>query len=771
MLWTLEQQRRALMATLLQRYVRYRLLLRLGLTRTLAIARRCEEGRTLGAAALAISRYQWQGRAVLRALGAGFEHPMKRHLQGSDRAAEWPLVQLVFLVASGVKDPVARSKEPGGDSSVLHTRLERSRALLFFKTLNQAVGKKRPFFTGTDVDVALAQVTGASRRALTFPEFATVLRKLADTKFASVGSWWRLDVVAGDARLLSLLYNVALRHGDLSPMGVRLDARANQVLDQAARVMQRMVRRRRDKLQGALLVARLTKERESEAHHRAAIRIQALARRVLAKRELKTRIKVAYDKLVDPEYGLPYWMNPRSGFSTWRKPPVLGADDVEGEPVPFPPTGRTLKVACQGATDCESCASWRCLDCDESFCHGCLEKYHKAEPTDGDTPHEIEALELCGLCRFQLASRRCEDCLAPRVKANSKETVSKEAKKQALFCDVCFAFLHRRGALQLHRATTLLELCSSCDVDGPSALGHLLAIRYAVQWECEVDHVRICGRCALLSHPVESCGTLRAVSLRTRAMIERIERLAAEREARDRADADKMRQRKLQAERNAAAHRIQRFWRKLAPVHRARRITAALRREKVERWTRIERDQRAAKVLAFRIKDKLGMAPVLPTDSAVMRRLRPMHGMARRRLAHRARAFGLLLPEYMNVGVPLPGVVRIIDGDRKALQTTEDLRGWVKSCQTIRVVRLSSYNSTADNSLSAWQYLAKWKDGMDDGGVLVDVSTAKDAVKERRIALECVIEDPALKESGEFAAFLVEFSMDPKRTVWINHTL
>ncbi|POM57373.1 Hypothetical protein PHPALM_38122, partial [Phytophthora palmivora] len=388
---------------------------------------------------------------------------------------------------------------------------------------------------------------------------------------------------------------------------------------------------------------------------------------------------------------------------------------------------------------------------------------------------------------------------------------------ESLFCDVCFGFLHRRGGLKNHHTEPLLEFCTSCIADteddnltasqqqsrkdfGTPGTGN------AVQWACEVcgdPPLRICGSCALHSHPKESCGELHPVPLQTLRRQQRTKRLQEEQEARDRADLDKIRARALQARRERSARKIQGFWRSQCPIHRARRLVAARRKDKCDQWLRRQEDARLEKRFAYRAKNALGVATPLGSDTPVERRLRSLHVLARRRLSIRARFFGLLIDEYVTVGIPLPGIGLLHPGSNE-IWTSEDLRGWIHNRQTIRFKKLSSQESQpAERALCAWRQLERW--GKGDVGLLTmekdfgskpESSTDEDTdsiwladVHPKQTVSESVVPlaqlyNPSLppkklRKAGEedvvedvpVAMFLVEFSLDPKRTVWINHSL
>lgn len=892
-LWRLERRRQHAMATRIQRLWRRRLAFCSKLSTLLSRTRKREETALFCRQSLRVCTQHLTDELIFASLTRGFEESIRAYVYPTKAAKHhaprqtgglfFPIVQMVFLAASGAKDP---SKWRDVDErALLQTKLERSRVVALFKSVNKhyqdsksAAGKGLPkakskaaFFSMTDVDLTLAKAGGASKRPLTFEEFGHVLRLLAELKLASRVQLWWSRYEGSDAQLFALLWDFVFVLPDMVPLVQLLSAFVLQELNKRCERIQHLFQRGRNLRRG--LLARLERRRllEAQAQSRAATLLQARVRVLLAKKQHKLRVQEVYEKYIDPEWGLPYWTNPKTGYSTWEKPRVLRAEDVRTEVVPYPRANETLKLACDGVPECSRCAEWFCYDCAEFFCVACLPVFHtdksederagessKAEEvgssdvektTAGDavgdseavqkeakekkrkSEHETEKIELCGLCQFQVASRKCLSCLSssqPRLKQNSSPPgaalssgdVKSSKEREALFCDACFAFTHRRGGLTVHKSVELLETCSVCtssdddlDVSSSSSSSSpskthenksTRGMRHAVQWQCEHCEVnqRVCGRCVSTSHPPEVCGgDPKRVRLQTLAMVERARKIAEELEARDRADVEKMRLRSVRARRERCARRIQKFWRARIPIVRAKRVVAKLKQSKQERWLQHQADAKREKQFVYLARSFLGIAKPLPTDSVVRRKLREMNALQRRQLAIRARMFGLLVHEYMRVGIPLPGIGRTFGGSH-AIDTTEDLRGWVKSRQTIRLKRItidpSAKRTRTLENLSSWHHLANWDhesneslvtEGSGGGGdmeLLVDVAV-KETITERRIPLaqplrwsgtrkpDKVGRDDGGGEAAEdeqvFVMYLVEYSMDPSRVVWINHSL
>lgn len=918
--WRLARRQQIVMATRIQRFMRHRVVLRSKLSTVLAKARKLDETRAFCQQALRVCTQHFTDELIFASLSRPFEESMKAYLQAqkllvvaqptasspkskthlvkkqssstataseaqAQRAVSFPMMQTVFLAVSGAKDPTKWNDMD--EKALLQTKLERSRVVALFKAVNKhyqdshnhskprsrakskANTNNAAFFSMTDVDLALAKAGGASKRALAYEEFTKVLRLLGEMKLsARVTLWWsKFD--GSDAQLFSLLWDFVFVLPELSPFVHKLQEFVAQVLNRRCERIQQLFQRGNNLKQGLLMRLQRRKQLEVQAQERAVTILQARVRVLLAKNQLRLRIQQVYEKYIDPEWGMPYWTNPSSGFSTWEKPRALRAEDVSTEVVPFPPAKLTLKIACEGEAECSKCAEWFCYDCQEFFCRGCLPTFHKGdnnrtpeslesqetkvveaesqeEKSEGQQPkdveklsHEMEKIALCGLCQFQVASRKCLSCL-PKASRHQQQFMKKQsskvalepvessssisdAEREALFCDVCFAFVHRRGALQVHKSTGLLEMCASCtnesdaDAQEPqpgqskkdvATVGPMLA--RAVQYECSscASSQRVCGQCVTTGHLIELCGedAVKKTQIQTLKMLERARRVAEEIEAHDRADVEKMAQRALQAKRERCVLKIQKFWRFKVPILRARHLVTKRKAEKQQQWLRLKEDAKQEKQLVHLVRSFFGLAKPLQTDTEVKRKLREMNALQRRQLTIRARMFGLLAHEYMRVGIPLPGVGRIMVNGSKEILTSEDLRGWVKNRQTIRLKRITidpeMKRERALENLSSWFHLSQWdhsdqlaassgEGGLSGGAkeMLVDVD-AKERLTERVVSLAqpLVISEGDVERSattsdkgdvdGEealqehvFVMYLVEYSMDPRRVVWINHSL
>ena len=147
-------------------------------------------------------------------------------------------------------------------------------------------------------------------------------------------------------------------------------------------------------------------------------------------------MKTVFRKYIDYDSGLPYWVNPRTGFSTWTKPLCFGKEDVDTEAIPMPDMSINYSLFCS------NCAIgtgkiW-CYICEELQCSLCFTSFHAK---GSFTTHLFTELDMCTLCTFQLASFHCTTCSEP-------------------FCDNCWAHSHGRGIMSTHQyvATNCIKL-------------------------------------------------------------------------------------------------------------------------------------------------------------------------------------------------------------------------------------------------------------------------------------------------------------------------
>ncbi|DBA01571.1 TPA: hypothetical protein N0F65_011542 [Lagenidium giganteum] len=366
-LWKLEKKRQLEMTVRLQRWVRNHIISRRRLYLLLAEGRRQEETLLFCEQSVRICAQHVADELVMESRGRGFEEALKKHWAITSgtaktkrtRAPAFPALQMMYLVVSGVRD-ISKWKEMD-EKALVSTRMERLKAVALFKSASkhhqitkQAVTAKtadgdsgnalspskvktKELFSATDVDISMAKAAGSSKRPLSYEEFTHVLRLIAEMKLGDkVQIWWgKYD--GGDAQFLALLWKYLFVISDLRPVAQQLMQYANDLLHKRCRTIQRLATKHKQFLTGAFIRLQKRKERELLIKERMAIKIQTRMRSYLAVNKRKRRVQEVYNKFIDAEWGLPYWMNPITGYSTWEKPTILGNQDVNKEPVPCPP--------------------------------------------------------------------------------------------------------------------------------------------------------------------------------------------------------------------------------------------------------------------------------------------------------------------------------------------------------------------------------------------------------------------------------------------------
>lgn len=77
-----------------------------------------------------------------------------------------------------------------------------------------------------------------------------------------------------------------------------------------------------------------------------AVMLQKIFRRRAAEKKLADAMKSVFRKYIDADSGMPFWLNPLTGFSTWQKPVCFGDDDVHQEIITLPDKDSMYSVSC-----------------------------------------------------------------------------------------------------------------------------------------------------------------------------------------------------------------------------------------------------------------------------------------------------------------------------------------------------------------------------------------------------------------------------------------
>ena len=190
----------------------------------------------------------------------------------------------------------------------------------------------------------------------------------------------------------------------------------------------RLERLRHHRLEGRLNVLKAA----------AATRIQVAMKGFLGRRRITRMAQLLYNKYVDKDSGAPFWYNPRTKNSFWRKPRLLSTRDC-GIPILMPSEDEAYDILCCGCAN--EPANVYCNECDEGQCFSCFRRIHAR---GARSKHTQLPFTKCVLCDYQAGTRYCVKC-------------------DDAFCDTCFSSMHAKGRLRLHIFTWQCDPCPSCE--------------------------------------------------------------------------------------------------------------------------------------------------------------------------------------------------------------------------------------------------------------------------------------------------------------------
>ncbi|CAM9991087.1 unnamed protein product, partial [Ectocarpus sp. 12 AP-2014] len=128
-------------------------------------------------------------------------------------------------------------------------------------------------------------------------------------------------------------------------------------------------------------------------------------------------------KFIDPTTHLPYWLNPTTGVTTWTKPKVFGAADVENAMMVA--TSKTEHLVKCSVCDVRPVRRM-CTSCRDSYCEECFQALHGRGKRRA---HVAPVIHMCCVCKYQHATRICETCTFKTSTTSG-------------YCDVCFFNKH-----------------------------------------------------------------------------------------------------------------------------------------------------------------------------------------------------------------------------------------------------------------------------------------------------------------------------------------
>ena len=401
-----------------------------------------------------------------------------------------------------------------------------------------------------------------------------------------------------------------------------INARLEQVVDEKLYVAVSRIQAcfRTFHLQKLFIASRsaLTACKSERERNRHATKIQTQWRRRVARRKLLTKLERIILKYIDSESGEAFWHNTHTGESTWEKPRILGDSDVDAS-IALPDADEEFVIQCDNCDQAD--ARFLCYDCKRPFCEDCYRVLHLKGSA---LRHDAEPIKLCGDCGYQAASRTCETCCA-------------------VCCCSCFQTLH---AIHNHRWSPVVMQCKECDLR-------------AARFVCDVCEDPLCAKCFTLLHAkgkkrLHTYTTLQYQTLRLdKAQREESEQLRLQAAA---AEVQRLRNERKEARVQKSIIRFQARWRGV----RARRDGLAFLQQERKRlrqtYINEKRDRTERRRLVYAVKELLGRAPILETDTEADKR-RKQHGWKGTKWGSALLRLGLL--PAMPVAKQLEGVARL----------------------------------------------------------------------------------------------------------------
>jgi hypothetical protein len=326
---------------------------------------------------------------------------------------------------------------------------------------------------------------------------------------------------------------------------------------------------------------------------RAAALMQTAVRRRLGQRELARHMATVVIEYIDPESGEPYWHNPRTGWKTWTKPPLL-MGETANKVVKLP---KSIEEFCVACVNCEVKTATRlCDECADPYCNDCFIQLHRA---GHKRHHQYTYIAPCAECHYQAATRVCNDC------ADCKQHVGSSLRGRKL-CDSCFQNTHREGtSTGAHRWSPLVVMCAHCDA-------------LAGKWHCVFCDEDLCTQCFSHAHKRGRSArhAYKALVYHTTGMEKRARDEERDKEYAARA---KIAAAKAAAElvvtKDSSIRRLQRVYRGYLGRVKGK---AHMRNERLlvrnAYWAN-KADRKRRGTISYKLKSVIGMAEVLETDS------------------------------------------------------------------------------------------------------------------------------------------------------------
>ncbi|CAM9227337.1 unnamed protein product, partial [Laminaria digitata] len=519
---------------------------------------------------------------------------------------------------------VKRSGETGSRSFRLEGRA-------FTKLLAGVPGLCTSSFRATDIDLIFARVKDKDEKTITYAQFATGLNVIAASRFPETKRFKDFHAFKGKAaRLLELLEGFVLKAPSSAEYRKFCHKSGERYLYRSAVKIQAVVRGRlgRNRSQQT----RGDREREKREANRSLSRIkrilQALGRRYCARCRAIRLARARIAKFIDPTSNLPYWVHPGTGITSWTKPKIFGADDVE-QAITVATSRTEHLVKCSVCDDTP--VKRLCTSCRDSYCEECFQSLHGKGRRRS---HVAPTVHMCCVCKYQHGSRLCETCTF-------------KTSSTCAYCDVCFFACHpgldptktlgagatkwssttvNREAGWNHRRddflpgwTPLVVICVECR-------------RFAARWLCDDCEDVYCVACYTSVHQHGTRVYHGAEKLPYYTVDFHMEyAMACRKRSRAQREEDAHILWCQEQGKQRAATVIQAGWRGRIGRIEGRAYLKAGRAAQREAWRQRKRDDHKRKALWYTTLDLGGLAPQLKSDRVDERALRKVPRMARAR--------------------------------------------------------------------------------------------------------------------------------------------
>ena len=401
---------------------------------------------------------------------------------------------------------------------------------------------------------------------------------------------YRFGRLSGRGALATkLTYEVIKQHPDFRKVEILLrDKAANRVSNKVIMGAQKKLRswirvrlgiKRMAKVK-RLKIANIMKAKKEDA----ARIIQGCFQSYIGKKILTKLAQSMYTKYIDQESNQPYWFNPRTNKSFWKKPFLLGPADC-GIPTTLPLPDEEFAANCLNCQN-ERASSF-CDECNEIYCINC---YNKLHAKGARRLHNSIPIDTCVQCIFQVGSKFCISC------GDS-------------YCDTCFKHIHLKGRLRLHIFDWNCDACVRCDVR-------------SAQWSIEDSYL---GRTLLMCIPCykEEYGgppkpskQVKRIVFQGRFVKEyRLNKRNKEEERARKVAFAKQKEEMIERKKQKSAIIVQRYYR----GYKCRaRMANSMAEAKMMTLYREEEDKKRETVV-YQLLELLGAAPALKSDTAIMR--------------------------------------------------------------------------------------------------------------------------------------------------------